>query len=302
VRPVDKLIALYVAFLTAVIAVRGPLDDAANGWILITHALIAILFVLFARLEPTHRIGQIIHDLYPIALLPVFYSALGMMTLQLGVETTFARDAVVQRWETAVFGGQISYDWIRQSPSVFWSGVLHLAYLLYYPIILLGPILLVARGRAAQGRRVLLATMIAFVACYVVFALYPVAGPNYAFDHPTGVVREVWSARLVYWLLGQGSAFGTAFPSSHVAATVAATVALWYQWRRMALVVLVPTVLLIVGTVYCQMHYGVDAASGLIVGLGAGVLGGSSKDATRDRIRSPLQARQDLGQLPAGPS
>ena len=94
-----------------------------------------------------------------------------------------------------------------------------------------------------------------------------------AFDHPTGVVREVWSARFVYWLLGQGSAFGTAFPSSHVAATVAATIALWYQWRRMALVVIVPTVLLIVATVYCQMHYAVDAGSGLLVGIGGGVVG-----------------------------
>jgi membrane-associated phospholipid phosphatase len=274
VRPVDKLLALYIAFLTVVIVVRGAFGDPATWWILITHGLIALLFLLFTRLEPADRLGQVVHDLYPIALLPVFYSALGMMTLQLGVEATFARDAVVQRWEAAIFGGQVSYDWIRQSPSVFWSAVLHLAYLLYYPIILLGPILLVARGRAARGRNVLLAIMIAFVACYVVFALYPVAGPNYAFEHPTGAVRDVWSARFVYWLLGQGSAFGTAFPSSHVAATVAATVALWYQWRRMALVVIVPTVLLIVATVYCQMHYVVDAGAGLLVGIGSGVVGG----------------------------
>ncbi len=272
-RPIDKLIAAYVAFLTAVIVSRGALGDSASIWIVVTHVLIFVLLALFTRIGPTHRLGRLIHDLYPIALLPVFYSALGMMALALGVESTFARDAVIQRWETAIFGGQISYDWIRQSPSVFWSTVLHLAYLLYYPIILLGPILLVALGRAERGRRVLLATMIAFVACYVVFALYPVAGPNYAFEHPTGVAREVWSARLVYWLLGQGSAFGTAFPSSHVAATVAATVALWHQWRRMALVVIVPTILLIVGTVYCQMHYGVDAAAGLVVGVVAGIVG-----------------------------
>ncbi len=272
-RPVDKLIAVYVAFLTAVIVLRSALGDSASIWIVVTHVLIFVLLALFARIGPTHRLGRLIHDLYPIALLPVFYSALGMMTLALGAESTFARDAVIQRWETAIFGGQISYDWIRQSPSVFWSAVLHLAYLLYYPIILLGPILLVTLGRAERGRRVLLATMIAFVACYVVFALYPVAGPNYAFEHPTGVAREVWSARLVYWLLGQGSAFGTAFPSSHVAATVAATVALWHQWRRMALVVIVPTILLIVGTVYCQMHYGVDAAAGLVVGVVAGIVG-----------------------------
>lgn len=118
----------------------------------------------------------------------------------------------------------------------------------------------------------LLATMLAFVVCYVVFVLFPVAGPNYAFEHPTGAVREVWSARLVYSLLSNGSAFGTAFPSSHVAATVAATVALLYVWRSMALVVLMPTLLLIVSTVYCQMHYVMDAGIGLVLGVVAGVV------------------------------
>jgi membrane-associated phospholipid phosphatase len=270
VRPVDKLIAAYLAFVTVLIVVRGQLDDPVTWLLLVTHALVALLLYLFTRLGPADKAGQLMHDLYPFVLLPVLYSELGLMNLQLGMTSTFARDAVVQGWEATIFGGQISYDWIRSSPSVFWSGLLHLAYLGYYPIILVGPIALIARGEVEKGRRVLLATMIAFVVCYVVFALFPVSGPNYAFEHPTGEVREVWSARVVYSLLGQGSAFGTAFPSSHVAATVAATVALWYEWRRLALVVFIPTVLLIVSTIYCQMHYGVDATAGLIVGLAAG--------------------------------
>ncbi|UCD25770.1 MAG: phosphatase PAP2 family protein, partial [Gemmatimonadota bacterium] len=185
----------------------------------------------------------------------------------------YTNDAIVQAWEAAAFGGQPSYDWIRNSPSVFWSGLLHLAYLGYYPIIIVGPIALVALGLREDARRVLFATMLAFVICYIVFTLFPVAGPNYAFENPTGVVRDVWSAKLVYSLLSSGSAFGTAFPSSHVAATVAATVALWYVWRTMALVVLIPTILLIVSTVYCQMHYVMDAGVGLVIGIAAGVAG-----------------------------
>jgi membrane-associated phospholipid phosphatase len=151
--------------------------------------------------------------------------------------------------------------------------LLHLAYLGYYPIIAVGPVTLIALGRRVDARRVLLATMIAFVACYVVFALFPVAGPNYAFDHPVGEVRDVWSAQLVYSLLSTGSAFGTAFPSSHVAATVAATVALWYVYRPLGLAVVIPTILLVISTVYCQMHYAIDAAAGLALGSAAGLVG-----------------------------
>ena len=273
VRAVDRLIAGYVAFITLVILVLGSLFDPGNWLLLGVHALIAVLLLLFARLESSDRVGQVLHDIYPLLLLPVLYSELGMMNVRLGIVETFARDAVVQSWEAALFGGQVSYEWIRSAPSVFWSGLLHLAYLGYYPIIVVGPVMLIALGRRTDARRVLLATMVAFVACYVVFALFPVAGPNYAFDHPVGEVREVWSAQLVYSLLASGSAFGTAFPSSHVAATVAATLALWYVYRPLGLAVVIPTILLVISTVYCQMHYAIDAAAGLAIGAAAGLVG-----------------------------
>jgi membrane-associated phospholipid phosphatase len=93
-----------------------------------------------------------------------------------------------------------------------------------------------------------------------------VAGPNYAFDHPTGPVRDVWSARLVYNVLAGGSSFGAAFPSSHVAATLAATVALWRTWKPLAAAFTLPMILLVIATVYCQMHYAIDASVGLLVG------------------------------------
>ena len=123
-----------------------------------------------------------------------------------------------------------------------------------------------------EGRTVVLATMIAFVVCYVWFVLYPVAGPNYVFEHPTGPVREVWSARLVYAALAGGSSFGAAFRSSHVAATVAATMGLWRVWKSLAVWFVVPAALLTVGTIYCQMHYGVDATSGLALGVVAALV------------------------------
>jgi membrane-associated phospholipid phosphatase len=114
---------------------------------------------------------------------------------------------------------------------------------------------------------VLLATMIAYLVCYTVFIVFPVAGPNFAFDHPTGPVREVWSARMVYALLGTGSSVGTAFPSSHVAATFAAVFANWCEWRLLGVIFIVPASFMAVATVYCQMHYGIDALAGLLLGV-----------------------------------
>ncbi len=271
-NPVDRVLAGYLGFVTLIILVRGPFSSVANAWMLGMHVLFAAMLYLYTRLGSADRIGRAVHVLYPIAMLLPFYAQIGLLNSPLAADAVFANDAVIQGWEDAVFGSQISYTWIRNKPSVFWSGLLHIGYVSYYPIVTLGPILLVLLGRHRDASAVLLSTMVAFVVCYVVFVLYPVAGPNYAFEHPTGPVREVWSAKLVYEMLAAGSSFGAAFPSSHVAASTAATLMLWFVWRPLAAIFALPLILLIIGTVYCQMHYGIDAGTGLIVGVLATVV------------------------------
>jgi membrane-associated phospholipid phosphatase len=112
-----------------------------------------------------------------------------------------------------------------------------------------------------------LVVTVTFVACYLAFIFFPVAGPYYMFPRPSPWFVDNAAARLVYDTLAQGSSYGAAFPSSHVAAAVAAALAAASGSRRLGLVLLVPTILLAVGVVYCQMHYGVDALAGLAVGI-----------------------------------
>ncbi len=266
-KSVDKLIAAYLGFVTLVIVLRGPLGGTAIAWMLGMHVLFGAMLYLYTRLHETDRVGRTLHTLYPLVMLLPLYAQIGLLNAPIGTDTILAHDAVIQGWEDTVFGSQISYTWIRQYPSVFWSGLLHLAYLSYYPLVTLGPPLLLLKGRHGDANAVVLATIVAYLVCFVAFVTYPVAGPNYAFAHPTGPVREVWSTRLVYNVLAGGSSFGAAFPSSHVAASTAATLALWRVWRPLGVTFTGPLILLIIATVYCQMHYGIDAGSGLAVGI-----------------------------------
>ncbi len=265
-RSVDRLLLAYVAFVSVVILVRGSIVAAGTIWLLVMHALFAVLLILCAGPWGDRPFARLVHDFYPLLMLLPLYTEFGVLNAQVGWDAVLAHDRIVQGWEARVFGGQVSYEWIRRAPSVFWSSALHLAYFSYYVVVVLAPMLLGLRGQRDGARRVMHATMVAFVICYVGFVLFPVAGPNYAFPHPTGPVREVWSARLVYRTLAQGSSFGAAFPSSHVGATVAATLAALGVWRPLGWTCAVLSALLAVGTVYCQMHYAVDAAAGLTVG------------------------------------
>lgn len=266
-RHVDRLLLAYVAFVSIVILLRGDIVASGTVWLLVMHALFAALLLLCAGPGQELPLARLAHDFYPLLMLLPFYTEFGVLNAQLGIDAVLAHDRVVQAWEARIFGSQVSYEWIRRAPSVFWSGVLHLAYFTYYVVVVLAPVLIAFRGRREGARRVMYSTMTAFVICYVWFVLYPVAGPNYAFPHPTGPVREVWSARLVYHTLAQGSSMGAAFPSSHVGATVAATLATLGEWRALGWICVVFASLLAVGTVYCQMHYAVDASAGLLVGV-----------------------------------
>jgi membrane-associated phospholipid phosphatase len=126
-------------------------------------------------------------------------------------------------------------------------------------------------------RRFVLVVMTTFVVCYLFFIFFPVAGPYYEFSRPAGWFIQNPPARLAYEALATGSSYGAAFPSSHVAAALAATLAAMRASRRLGWILMVPTALLTIGVVYCQMHYGVDALAGLAVGGTVTALVGKEK-------------------------
>jgi membrane-associated phospholipid phosphatase len=97
--------------------------------------------------------------------------------------------------------------------------------------------------------------------------LFPVIGPRHVFPAADNAATQTAIARLAAGFLEHVAAWGAAFPSSHVAASVAATAAALREWRAIGRTLVVPTVLLALGSVYGQFHYAIDAVAGLGVGL-----------------------------------
>ncbi len=264
-RPVERLLLGYVAVTSALAATRLARFPQC-GWLILANGLIAALVWLVSRRSPG-RAAAALREIYPLLLLLPLYGGLDILN---GGGRVPVHDAMIQRWEAWLFGGQPSRDWWRAAPSPVWSVILHGAYFGYYLIIALPPLALIARRDVPGLRRLLFAIIAAFVPCYLCFAFFPVAGPYYAFPRPEGDFVHNPMARLVYATLATGSSYGAAFPSSHVAVSAAATWACWRAWRPLGGALLVATALLTVSVVYCQMHYAVDALAGLVVGLVVG--------------------------------
>jgi membrane-associated phospholipid phosphatase len=259
-RLVDLLLLAYLMVVSVVAALRMP-ENPRGWWLLLAHALFVVLLFLITRpgLGP---VGRTIREIYPLLLLPALYSELDV----LNTEAVRTHDPVVQRWELLLFGGQVSQEWWRSAPSRFWSTVFHAAYLSYYLIISAPALYFAWRGDLQAVRRFVLIVIATFVTCYLIFIFFPVLGPYYRFPRPDAWFINNLPARLTYEALAAGSSYGAAFPSSHVAAALAATLAAARGSPRLGLLLVVPTLLLTLGVVYCQMHYGVDVLGGLVVG------------------------------------
>ncbi len=267
-RPVEILLIGYLALTTLVAVIRAPAHPDC-WWLLLSHSF-ALLLIVLVRRPGLGPVGLAIREIYPLVLLLALYTELDVLN---GSGTVHVHDTLVQRWELGLFGFEPSHDWWRRAPSRFWSTVLHGAYLSYYLILSVPAVWLVLRRDRTALRRFVFSVLVAFIVCYLVFLFYPVAGPYYTYPRPTGAFVDNAMARLVYATLARGSSYGAAFPSSHVAAAVAATIAGWRGSRRLGLVLLLPTALLTVSVVYCQMHYAVDAIAGLAVGIMAATVG-----------------------------
>lgn len=266
-RAVDRLLLAYLAF-TSVIALVRLADRPSVAWVLAVNVGVVTLVLLLAR-PGLGWLGRRVRLFYPLLLLPALYGALDLLN---GLGNVVPHDETILGWERALFGGEPARDLWQLYPSVFWSTVLHGAYWMFYPILAV-PVgwFLWKRNDVALDRTILALTA-TFVVCYVVFILYPVAGPYYQYPRPDEWFLDNPMAQLVYGTLSTGSSYGAAFPSSHVAAAVIVLGTTWQGSRRAGQILLVPVGLLVLSVVYCQMHYAVDALAGLVVA--GGVLAG----------------------------
>jgi len=259
--PVDLLLLGYLT-IVSMVALARVRQHPECWWLLAGHLLVGLLLYLVTR-PGLGRTGRALREVYPLLLLAGLYAELGV----LNATAPSVHDVTVQRWEAFLFGGPVSHEWWQAMPSRFWSTVLHGAYFTYYLIVSVPAFYFAARGNRPAVRHFVLTVMATFIVCYLAFIFFPVAGPYYLYPRPAAWFTDNFTARLVYETLASGSSYGAAFPSSHVAATVAAALAAAQGSRRLGIALSVPTVLLTVAVVYCQMHYAVDALAGLAIGI-----------------------------------
>jgi membrane-associated phospholipid phosphatase len=256
------LLVGYLAITGLLLAIGWP--RVSTGGIVV-HGSVLVAMAAATWLKPVPRW---LHFWAPLMALLFLYSEMPMLIQAAGHHELF--DAVVIRWERALFGDP-ALRWAAAYPSPVLSELLHLAYASYYLIIFSVPALLFLSARRAEYREAVFVLMLTFVTCFLIYIVFPVAGPRYLpVDNavPDGPVR-----RAVVWLLEARSSKGTAFPSSHVAVAVTQSLLAVRYFGARGAIVAVLSVALGLGAVYGGFHYLVDVIAGALLGIAVTALG-----------------------------
>lgn len=201
-------------------------------------------------------------------------------------------DYVFAQWEQDLFGCQPSLLFSQAVPYGWFSELMCLGYVSYFPLIATVTLYYFFK-RYKEFQLATFVILTSFFIYYFIFILLPVTGPQFYYlavgtdkiaagifphlgdwflTHSERMASPGWNEGFFYHLLDIAHDAGerptAAFPSSHVGVTtVLMMLALRTRSRRLIFGMLPFYLLMCLSTVYIYAHYAIDAIAGLITGI-----------------------------------
>ena len=219
-------------------------------------AICFILFIVSVVDDRSNSVLLLLRNFYPLLLFPLFYKQVGRISHILFAENL---DSYLQRIEYAIFGFQPSSRLAHLLPQIWFAEYMHFAYSCFYVIM---PALgLLLYRRKDLFKEYLFTLCNAMFVCYLIFILFPVAGPN---AHSSNGFSKGFLFIPLMNAISTVDIEAGAMPSSHVAC---AAVVLYFAWRyapKTRIVFATICISLMISTVYCGYHYALDVFGGLL--------------------------------------
>lgn len=201
-------------------------------------------------------------------------------------------DHVFAGWEQSLFGCQPSLLFAQKVPYGWFSELMCLGYVSYFPLMLITYLYYFFK-RYQEFQMTAFVMLASFFAYYVVFVLLPVTGPQFYYlavgpekiaagifpnlgdwflTHSERMAAPGWTDGFWYHMLDlthdAGERPTAAFPSSHVGVTtVVMLLALRTRSKGLIFTILPFYILMCLSTVYIYAHYAIDAIAGLLTGI-----------------------------------
>lgn len=261
ILPID-IVTLGYILVTALYVIFGApkLQDTATHlcWRLIFTGIIVLMVYLSAHTK--NKFLHFLRHFYVLGFLAYFYPE----TDSLNNLFFYDLDPYVANLEITIFGGHPSVWFSHGFPWKWFNELMNFGYFSYYPLIIGLCITLYIRNKANFMFSMFTICM-SFFMYYIIFILFPVAGPQFYLTPPDNQLPPAYLFRSVIKFIQElGERPTAAFPSSHVGITCI-VVYLAYKFHPRLLRWYIPAaVLLCLSTVYIKAHYAIDVIAGFL--------------------------------------
>jgi membrane-associated phospholipid phosphatase len=279
IRPLEALnLGALFALSLLTLALYRALPDP--GEILLRFALmgafLALAVYLAHRADTLPLAIRVALDFYPAAFIPFVFESLGPL---IAAARGPARDDLLIAADRFLFGTDLTL-WVERLERPWLTNAFFLFYSSYYFLsIVLGAALW--RRSLPDARRYIFTLSFAYFLSYAGYFLIPALGPRFALaSEQKGPVETTPLSRAISMTINEleRTKFDV-FPSGHTMITTVVLLVAWKRARRVFWFLLPIGTGLVLSTVYCRYHYGVDVLAGLALAAVATPLG----DAIYDR-------------------
>ena len=260
--PAEQVLGAYLVLAgISTVVIRPPAWGVLSAGLFIG----AIALILASRIPPPRdAFGAGLRAVAPLALYTVLYPLTGTISRGLPV---WILDGPLEQLEAAVFGGQPSMYLADLAPWRTLSELLHACYFSYYVLVPTLPVVLAIQGHPRVAAQVVGALSGCFGLCLLCYIWMPVTSPLYLYPPLTLPLSDGFFYRLTHLFASRGGVIGGAFPSSHAALSVLNLALAFRLSKGVFWATLLPTMGLLVATVYGRYHFALDTVVGGLLGL-----------------------------------
>jgi membrane-associated phospholipid phosphatase len=271
-RQCERLLAvffLYTTVLAFILPLRAPIPLLTVG----VNAAVVTGLAILRWIEPRSRreFFRVMRDWYPMPLMLLGYREMGWFA---PAHHTFELEKGWIVWDRLLLnhwglGAAIE----ALGPAL--PSALEISYSLVYGIPVFSMAMLYLSGKRERADRFLTTFLLATLAAYVLFPIFPSEPPRTVFPGQDMPSFDTIFRRFNQGLVGGYGIHTSVFPSAHVSGAFGGALAMlrilperrWVGRTLMGLAILIAT-----ATVYGRYHYAVDAVAGLGLAVGAEVI------------------------------
>lgn len=260
-KKADIFFLIYISISSLLIIFSLWGEDMLVHLLLIRLGILILVFgILFFHKQVKSKLSEILREAYPLILSAYFYQE----TVNYNKLYFSNLDPYLEKADFYLFGYQPAISFSEYISNHLFSELMYFSYFTFY-LLIIGFFLiyyLQKEDKLSENVFYLMASLYLF---YLIFAIFPSAGPQYYFEEPQNILPSAYIFDNIMHLVQKfGEQPTGAFPSSHVGISIIILILLRKNFGNYFKIALPIVFLLILSTVYIKAHYVVDVVAGIV--------------------------------------